>query len=311
MSRIQIPDVRMSDARVPGQPGRRLLLSALCGLPLLGSSLAPLVASAQTAGWPTRPVRLIAPYPPGGQTDMISRYLAEKLQPALGQNVIVENRAGAQGIVGLEATRNSPPDGYTFVYSNVSNISLNPHMYERLPYDGQKDFAPVTQLGLSVLALVVASSLNLRTLKDFIAYTKANPGKVSFGSFGAGSTSHVYGEMLKAAAGLDVNHVAYKGAGPAVADIMAGHATMGIHDFATILPHIQSGKLLALAVTGPKRDLPRHPGARGAAELGGRHRLLDRLGDRLEGEHHHHEGDHGGHERRPVEPGVEHGRRER
>ena len=267
MSRIQIPDVRMSDARVPGQPGRRLLLSALCGLPLLGSSLAPLVASAQTAGWPTRPVRLIAPYPPGGQTDMISRYLAEKLQPALGQNVIVENRAGAQGIVGLEATRNSPPDGYTFVYSNVSNISLNPHMYERLPYDGQKDFAPVTQLGLSVLALVVASSLNLRTLKDFIAYTKANPGKVSFGSFGAGSTSHVYGEMLKAAAGLDVNHVAYKGAGPAVADIMAGHATMGIHDFATILPHIQSGKLLALAVTGPKR-WPLAPEVPTFAELG-------------------------------------------
>jgi len=208
-------------------------------------------AEAQT--WPNKPIRIIVPYPPGGQTDIITRWLGEKLAPVLGQPVLAENRAGAQGIVGLEAAKNAAPDGYTFVYSNVSNISLNPHMHEKLPYDGQKDFAPVTQLGLSVLAMVVPSSLGPKTLKEFVAYAKANPGKVSFASFGNGSTSHVYGEMLKGAAGFDMVHVPYKGAGPAVQDIMAGHASTGIHDLASVGPHVASGKLVALAVTGPRR----------------------------------------------------------
>lgn len=208
-------------------------------------------ASAQS--WPNKPVRIIVPYPPGGQTDIISRWLGEKLAPVLGQPVLAENRAGAQGIVGLEAAKNAAPDGYTFVYSNVSNISLNPHMYEKLPYDGQKDFAPVTQLGLSVLAMVAPASLGTKTLKDFIAWAKANPGKASFASFGNGSTSHVYGEMLKGAAGFDMVHVPYKGAGPAVQDILAGHASTGIHDLASVGPHIASGRLIALAVTGPRR----------------------------------------------------------
>lgn len=203
--------------------------------------------------WPAKPVKIIIPYPPGGQTDIITRYLAEKLTPVLGQAVIGENRPGAQGIVGLEATKNSPADGYTFVYANVSNISINPHLYPKLPYDGTKDLAGVTQIGLSVLGMVVPPSLNVKTLAEFIAYTKANPGKVSFGSFGAGSSSHVYGEMLNGAAGLDMAHVAYKGAGPAVADIMAGHAQMGIHDLASIGPHVRAGKLVLLAMTGPKR----------------------------------------------------------
>jgi tripartite-type tricarboxylate transporter receptor subunit TctC len=216
-------------------------------------------AEAQT--WPNKPVRIIVPYPPGGQTDIITRWLGEKLAPVLGQPVLAENRAGAQGIVGLEAAKNAAPDGYTFVYSNVSNISLNPHMYEKLPYDGQKDFAPVTQLGLSVLAMVVPASLGPKTLKDFIAWAKSNPGKVSFASFGNGSTSHVYGEMLKGAAAFDMVHVPYKGAGPAVQDILAGHASTGIHDLASVGPHIASGKLVPLAVTGPRRwpalpDLP-------------------------------------------------------
>ena len=211
--------------------------------------------------WPNKPIRIIVPYPPGGQTDIITRWLGEKLAPVLGQPVVAENRAGAQGIVGLEAAKNAAPDGYTFVYSNVSNISLNPHMHEKLPYDGQKDFAPVTQLGLSVLAMVVPASLGPKTLKEFVAYAKGNPGKVSFASFGNGSTSHVYGEMLKGAAGFDMVHVPYKGAGPAVQDIMAGHASTGIHDLASVGPHVASGKLIALAVTGPRRwpalpDLP-------------------------------------------------------
>jgi tripartite-type tricarboxylate transporter receptor subunit TctC len=222
-------------------------------------------AHAQT--WPAKPVRLIVPYPPGGQTDIVSRYLADKLQPLLGQPVLVENKAGAQGIVGIEAAKNSAPDGYTFVYTNVSNISINPHIHAKLPYDGLRDLAPVTQLGLSVLAMVVPASLNVKSLAEFIAYAKANPGKANFASFGTGSSSHIYGEMLKSSAGIEMTHVPYKGAGPAVQDIMAGHATTGIHDLASVGPNVRSGKLVALAVTGPQR-WPLFPDLQTFAEQG-------------------------------------------
>ena len=213
-------------------------------------SLQPVVQAQQ---WPARPIKLIIPYPPGGQTDIVSRWLADKLTPVLGQPVVPENRAGAQGSVGLQAAKSAPPDGYTFVYTNVSNISINPHIQANLPYDGQRDFVAVTQLGLSVLAMVVPATLNLKTLPEFIDYAKRSPGKVSFASFGNGSSSHVYGEMLKGAAGLDMTHVAYKGAGPAVQDIIAGHAQMGIHDLASVAAGLAGNRLVALAVTGPKR----------------------------------------------------------
>ena len=211
--------------------------------------------------WPNKPIRLIAPYPPGGQTDVVSRWLGDKLTPVLGQPVLVENRAGAQGAVGLQAAKSAAPDGYTFVYTNVSNLTIAPNLDVKLPYDSLKDFAPVTQLGLTVLAMVVPSSLGPKNLKEFIAWAKANPGKVSFASFGNGSTSHVYGEMLKSAAGLDMVHVPYKGAGPAVQDALGGQVQMTIQDLAAVGPHIASGRLVAIAVTGPRRwpllpDLP-------------------------------------------------------
>ena len=211
--------------------------------------------------WPNKPIRLIAPYPPGGQTDVVSRWLGDKLTPVLGQPVVVENRAGAQGAVGLQAAKTAAPDGYTFVYTNVSNLTIAPNLETALPYDSLKDFAPVTQLGLTVLAMVVPSSLGPKNLKEFVAWAKANPGKVSFASFGNGSTSHVYGEMLKAAAGIDMVHVPYKGAGPAVQDTLGGQVQMTIQDLAAVGPHVASGRLVAMAVTGPRRwpllpDLP-------------------------------------------------------
>jgi tripartite-type tricarboxylate transporter receptor subunit TctC len=250
---------------LPRRPGRRgggaaaLLAAAALSLAATSSSFAQ--------AWPDKPVKLIAPYPPGGQTDLVSRFLADRLTPALGQTVIVENKTGAQGIVGLEAVKNSAPDGYAFVYVNVSNISINPHVHAKLPYDGLRDFAPVSQIGLSVLAMVVPPALGPRTLAEFIAYTKANPGKVSFASFGTGSTSHIYGEMLKGSAGIDMTHVPYKGAGPATQDVVAGHAQMAIQDFAAVGPFVRSGRLIALAVTGPKR-WPAFPDLRTFAELG-------------------------------------------
>ena len=214
-------------------------------------TLISLQVEAQT--WPNRPIKLIAPYPPGGQTDVVSRWLGEKLTPVLGQPVVIENRAGAQGAVGLQVAKTAAPDGYTFVYTNVSNLSIAPNLETSLPYDAQKDFAPVTQLGLTVLAMVVPSALGPKNLKEFVTWAKANPGKVSFASFGNGSTSHVYGEMLKGAAGLDMVHVPYKGAGPAVVDTLGGQVQMTIQDLAAVGPHIASGRLLPMAVTGPRR----------------------------------------------------------
>ena len=217
--------------------------------------------SANSQQWPNKPIRLVAPYPPGGQTDIVSRWLAEKLAPVLGQTVVVENRAGAQGAVGLAAVKASAPDGYTFIYTNVSNMSIAPNLDVALPYDAQKDFAPVTQLGLTVLAMTVPATLGPKNLKEFVAWAKANPGKVSFASFGNGSTSHVYGEMLNGFAALGMTHVPYKGAGPAVQDTIGGQTQMTIQDLAAVGPHIASGRLIAMAVTGPKRwpalpDLP-------------------------------------------------------
>lgn len=250
---------------LPREPGRRGGgAAAALAAAFLALAFSPFL---HAQSWPDKPVRLVAPYPPGGQTDLVSRFLAERLSPVLGQSVIVENKAGAQGIVGLEAVKVSPPDGYTFVYVNVSNISINPHVHAKLPYDGLRDFAPVSQIGLSVLAMVVPAALGPKTLAEFIAYVKANRGKVSFASFGAGSTSHIYGEMLKGSAGIDMVHIPYKGAGPAVQDVIAGHAQMAIQDLAAVGPHVRSGRLIALAVTGPKR-WPALPDLQTFAELG-------------------------------------------
>lgn len=222
---------------------RKLVFACLLGI----------AAQALAQSWPVKPIRLIAPYPPGGQTDIVSRWIAEKVGPALGQPIVVENRSGAQGIVGIEAARAAAPDGYTFVYVNLSNISINPHVYPKLPYDGLRDFAPVTQLGLTGLAMTVPASLGAKTLKEFVAYAKSNPGKVNFASIGNGSSPHLYGEMLKDMAGIEMTHVPYKGAGPIVQDLLGSQIQMSILDLAAIRPHIESGRLVALAMTGPQR----------------------------------------------------------
>ena len=226
-------------------------LCKLLGAALL--ALAPLTAAVAQQAWPVRPIKLIVPYPPGGQTDIVSRYLAEKLVPVLGQPVIVENRAGAQGILGITAAKQAAPDGYTFVYINSSNFCINPFAYTKLPYSPMEDFDMVTQLGEAALGMIVPSTSGIRTVDEFVAYARKNPGKTTFGSFGIGSSSHLYGEMLKNAAKLDTVHVAYKGAGPATQDIVAGIASMGVHDFATTGPFIQAGRATLLAVTGTRR----------------------------------------------------------
>jgi len=225
------------------------------------------VGAALAQAWPNRPVKIIVPYPPGGQTDIVSRWLGEKLQATLGQPFIVDNKAGAQGVVGISALKQSLPDGYTIAYINSSNMIINKFAMIKLPYDAPDDFEMVNQIGMAALGMVVAPALGTKTLDEFLRYARANPGKTSFASFGIGSSSHLYGEMFKSAAKLDMVHVPYKGAAPAVQDVIAGTATMGIHDFATIGPLVQGGRAQLLAVTGPKR-WPHFPAAPTFVELG-------------------------------------------
>jgi tripartite-type tricarboxylate transporter receptor subunit TctC len=230
----------------------RKMIAALAGGLLL------LATDAMAQAWPAKPIKLIAPYPPGGQTDVVSRYFAEKLSGVLGQQVIVENKAGAQGMVGAELAKNAAPDGYTFVYVNSSMMCINPYVYKKLPYDGFKDFVPVTQHRLAPLAMVTPPSLGLKSVKDFVAWARDRKGKVNYASFGNGSSSHIWGEMLNQAEKLDMTHVPYKGAGPAIQDTLAGHIPVTIQDLAASGPSISGGKLTPLAVTSTVR-WPRLP----------------------------------------------------
>lgn len=225
---------------------------------VLAGALLLLAAEANAQAWPSKPIKLVAPYPPGGQTDVVSRYFAEKLSGVLGQQVIVENKAGAQGMVGAEIVKNAAPDGYTFVYVNSSMMCINPYVYKKLPYDGFKDFVPVTQHGLAPLMMVVPPSLGPKSVKEFVAWARERKGKVNFASFGTGSSSHIWGEMLNQAEKLDMTHVPYKGAGPAIQDTLAGHIPMTIQDLAAGGPSIMAGKLTPLAITSVQR-WPRLP----------------------------------------------------
>lgn len=222
------------------------------------AALSLLAVDAFAQAWPNKTIKLVAPYPPGGQTDVVSRYFAERLTGVLGQQVIVDNKPGAQGMVGAEIVKNATPDGYTFLYVNSSMMCINPYVYKKLPYDGFKDFVPVTQHGLAPLAMVVPPDLGPKSVKEFIAWANERKGKVSFASFGTGSSSHIWGEMLNQAEKLDMTHVPYKGAGPAIQDTLAGHIPMTIQDLAAGGPAIFGGKLKPLAVTSNVR-WPRLP----------------------------------------------------
>lgn len=233
----------------------------------LAAALAMLAGTAAAETWPSRPIKLVAPYPPGGQTDVVSRYFAERLSAVLGKQVIVDNKPGANGMLGMEVVKNTPADGYTFVYVNSSMMCINPYVYKKLPYDGFKDFMPVTQHGLAPLAMVTPPSLGLKSVKEFVAWARERKGKVNYASFGIGSSSHIWGEMLSQAEKLEMVHVPYKGAGPAIQDTLAGHIPVTIQDLAASGPSISAGKLNALAVTSTVR-WPRLPDVPTFKELG-------------------------------------------
>ena len=254
--------------------------------PLLGlACLAASPALAQDSTWPNRPIRLIAPYPPGGQTDIVARWLAEQLRPVLPQPIIVENRAGAQGIIGTQAAIAAPADGYTVLYVNASITLINPVIHPGPPYDTFRDLAPVAQFGTAALVLTLRPDRGIDSLEALLAEARRRPGELSYASFGVGSASHLYGAMLERAAGVRMSHVPYRGSALAVQDVVAGHAFLSINDEAVSVPLVQDGRLRALAVTGTQRiaPLPEVPtfkerGFGGGLELLGFNGLMMRAG---------------------------------
>jgi tripartite-type tricarboxylate transporter receptor subunit TctC len=226
-------------------------------LPALFLAAPALASPALAQGtWPDRPIRLVAPYPPGGQTDVVARWLAEQLRPVLPQPIIVENRAGAQGIIGTQAVLNAPADGYSLLYVNASTTLINPVIHPGPPYDTFRDMAPVVQFGTAALVLTVRPDRGINSLAELIALARRRPGELSYASFGIGSASHLYGAMLEKAAGVRMSHVPYRGSAAAVQDVLAGHAFMSINDEAVSIPQVADGRLKALAVTGRQRIAP-------------------------------------------------------
>ena len=207
--------------------------------------------------WPAKPVRIINAFAPGGPSDLLSRAVGDKLQGIWGQPVIVEAKPGADGLIGMEFAAKSPADGYTIVTVPVGNAVLLPNLRSKLPYDIAKDFVPITLLATVQNVLVVGANVPANTLKELIAYAKPNPGKLSFASPGAGSSPHIAGEMLKSATGMDMIHVAYKGTGPALNDVMGGQVTMFFSQMSSALPLVKQGKLKGIGVA----SLRRHPAA--------------------------------------------------
>jgi tripartite-type tricarboxylate transporter receptor subunit TctC len=223
----------------------------VCSALIAVACLAGAAAIAQ-GGYPVKAIRIIAPVQPGGGVDLVARQVGERLSRALGQPVVIENQSGGGGIVGSQATARAAPDGYTLMVGYVGTHGTNPAV-RKLPYDAIKDFTPIAMVGGTPNVLVVPPSLPVQTLPEFIAYAKANKGKLSYGSSGPGTLTHLAMEQLKVATDIDMIHAAYRGIGPAITDILGGQTQALFPGLAAALPHIKAGKLRPLAVTGVKR----------------------------------------------------------
>lgn len=239
-------------------PRRRVTRSSFIihrsSLVLLCGALAAAFQPAQAQQYPTRPVRFVVPFAPGGSTDTLARTIGMKLGDALGQQVVVDNRPGANGDIGMMIVAKAPPDGYTIVLGYIANLAIAPSLYAKMPYDPVKDFQPLTQPASSPNVLTAHPSVPAKSLQELIALAKAKPGAVSFASTGVASVGHLTGELINNLAGIRMTHVPYKGSGQAVSDILGGHVQVMFSGFSSTLHHIKAGKLRALAVTGPKRS---------------------------------------------------------
>jgi tripartite-type tricarboxylate transporter receptor subunit TctC len=218
-------------------------------------------AAAHAQVYPAKPVRMIVAYPPGGGTDIVGRMVAQKLGESLGHSVVVENRGGASGNIGTELAARAAPDGYTILMGNVAPNAINVSLFRNLPFDPVADFAPVSLVASTPNILVVHPSTPARTVEEVIALAKAKPGTLNFASAGVGSSSHLAGELFRILAGADIVHVPYKGAGPAIVDVLSGRIHLYFATMPAAMPHVKSGKLAPVAVTSARRspalpDLP-------------------------------------------------------
>jgi tripartite-type tricarboxylate transporter receptor subunit TctC len=204
--------------------------------------------------YPNRPIRLIVPYPPGGPTDLIGRVVSDLLGKRLGQQVIVDNRGGAATVIGTEIAARAPADGYTLLLATITTLAVTPALQKKLPYDPERDFVPISMLAAQPYLLAVTNSLPATSVKQLVAYAKANPGKLSFASAGIGAGAHLAGEMLKYMANIDVVHIPYKGTGPAMTDLISGQVSYMFGGISAVYPHAQAGKLRVLAVSSAKRS---------------------------------------------------------
>ena len=219
------------------------------------------IGAVHAQSYPSKSIRYVVPYAPGGSTDIVARVLAIKLSEAMGQQVVVDNRPGAGGAIGADIVAKSPPDGYTMVTAVTSIMAINQFLYRKLPYDPEKDFAPVTQVGSLPLILVIHPSLPAKNVREFIAIAKAKPGQLNYGSSGVGTATHMTTELFKAMAGVDLVHIPYKGSGQVMGDVIGGQLALIFDQIVSSLPHVQGGKLRMLAITSAKRfpslpDLP-------------------------------------------------------
>ena len=226
----------------------RMLLS------LAGAALVASASAVHAQAWPSKPIRYIVPFAPGGTTDILARLVGPKLGEALGQPIVVENRPGAAGAIGAELLAKSPPDGYTIGGGTISSHAINVTLYSKLPYDPVKDFAPITMLATLPNMLVVHPTLNVSSVPELIVLLRANPNKYSFGSAGNGTSQHISGELFKSLAGVSMQHIPYKGSGPLLPDLLSGTVAMSFDNITTAYPPAKAGKLKALAVTSARRS---------------------------------------------------------
>jgi tripartite-type tricarboxylate transporter receptor subunit TctC len=209
--------------------------------------------AARAQAWPSKPIRLVSPFPPGAVVDTLCRTLAPPLGEALGQPVVVENRAGAGGNIGMELVAKAAADGYTLGMGSIGTHGINPSVYARMPFDPVRDFAPITFVASNINVVVVHPSLPVNDVRQLVDYARAHPGKLSYGSAGAGTSQHLAGELFKQITGVEMTHVPYKGAGPAVSDLVGGQIPLMFVDLSATLAHIRAGKLRALAVLTRER----------------------------------------------------------
>ena len=221
---------------------------------LLCAALAAVFPAAQAQQYPSRPVRFVVPFAPGGSVDTLARTIGPKLSDSLGQQIVVDNRPGGNGDIGMIIVARAPADGYTLLLGYIANLAIAPSLYAKLPFDPQKDYAPITQIATSPNVLTAHPSVPAKNLQELIALAKAKPGAVNFASTGVASVGHLTGELLNSLAGVKMTHVPYKGGGQAIIDLVGGHVQVMFSGFSAAMPHIKSGKIRALAVTGAARS---------------------------------------------------------